>query len=102
MSPRQALLAGRHPAWTRHDALAAVIIVERFYDRGDPIRARRLLRLATRHSAVTENDQGEALCGIVAARAQLLGGDVLAAQEATYQRLISRLPVWDAVAPGRR
>ena len=84
----QALLAGRRPAWRRPDALAAVVIAERLYDRGDPIRASRLLRLATRHFAVTEDPQGEALCGVVAARGQLLAGDVRAAQEATYQRLI--------------
>jgi len=82
-----ALTSVDRPAWTQHDALAAVLIAERLFDRGEPARAQRLLQLARRHYGLAEDDWGVALCGIVATRGRLLSGDVQEAYVAAQSSL---------------
>jgi DNA-binding SARP family transcriptional activator len=86
-SAEQSLQARGRPPWSRHDALCAVLIAERLFDRGDPMRGNRLLGLARRYYAHAADDWGQSLCGTVAARGQLLAGDVIAAHAAALARL---------------
>ncbi len=86
-SSERTLRAPGRAAWSRHDALAAVLVAERLYERGEHSRGGRLLRLATRHYGVAGDEWGQVLCGTVAARGRLLAGDVPGAQAATYARL---------------
>jgi DNA-binding SARP family transcriptional activator len=83
----QTLRLRARPPWTQQDALAAVLIAERFFERGDPARATRLLTLARRHYGLAADDWGLALCGVVSARGQLLAGDVHGAYAAARARL---------------
>lgn len=82
------LQARGRPPWSRPDALSAVLIAERLYERGDPTRAGRLLRLATRHYGLADDEWGQAVCGTVAARGRLLAGDIPGAQAAAHARLM--------------
>lgn len=70
----------RRPAWTDRDALAAALIAERQWARGEPDRARRLLDLAVRHYVHREDEWGQAMCAAVAFRGRLLAGEVIQAQ----------------------
>lgn len=83
----RALRSVRRPPWRRHDALAAALIAERLFERGEHVPADRLLQLATRHYAVTGDDWGQALCDTVAARGGLLSGDITRAESAARATL---------------
>ncbi|MDN5851308.1 MAG: winged helix-turn-helix domain-containing protein, partial [Actinomycetia bacterium] len=82
-----ALHRPRRPAWTGRDALAAVLIAERRFARGEPDGAHRLLEPAVRHYARESDEWGQALCVAVHARGRLLSGDVAGAEQAVRAQL---------------
>lgn len=82
-----ALHQQRRPAWTDRDALAATLIAERLWARGEPERARRLLDLAVRHYAHSEDEWGQAMCAAVSARGRLGAGEVPGAQREAAAQL---------------
>lgn len=73
--------------WSGHDALAAVLIAERLYERGEHRRAAALSTLAGRHFAHHGDRWGVAFTDLVRARGALLAGQVLAAEARTNNRL---------------
>lgn len=73
------LISERPGQWTRADAVAAVLVAERFTQRGEHARATPLTERARRHFSVTDDDWGLALVAVVAAKAALLRGHVAAA-----------------------
>lgn len=81
------LRAAERPPWTQHDALAAVLIAERLFERGEHARAARLLRLAWRHYGLAGDEWGLAMCRIVGTRGRLLAGEVGAAYAAARAAL---------------
>lgn len=92
----RALMAAPRPRWTRHDALAAVLVAERLHDRGEPTRARRLLALAAGHYERAGEAWGVALCAAVTSRGQLLGGAVIAAEKTAEEALMALRGLEDA------
>jgi DNA-binding SARP family transcriptional activator len=75
-----ALRAGSRPAWSDHDALAATMVAERLYERGEHPRAARLLSLAAQHYSHHDDEWGQTLCATIAARGRLLAGDPTTAE----------------------
>ena len=67
--------------WTRHEAVAAALLAERLYQRGEPGRADALL-LASRQQLASDADAwGTAVVGVIDAKATLLRGEISLAQE---------------------
>lgn len=62
--------------WGRHDCLAAVLLAERLVQRGEPVRAARLLDAARSGFARRGDRWGLALVGLTAAKADLQRGAV--------------------------
>jgi DNA-binding SARP family transcriptional activator len=68
--------------WTRHEALAASLLAERLYQRGERGRA-DLLLTASRRQFTSDNDAwGAAVAGIIDAKATMLRGDIERAHRA--------------------
>lgn len=84
-------LVGR-PSWNRHDCLAATLVAERLFERGDHEPARRLLRLAAHEQGRRGDEWGQAFCGVVGARGLLRSGDLVGARaraEAQLRRFLA-------------
>ncbi|HEX2176762.1 MAG TPA: AfsR/SARP family transcriptional regulator [Nocardioidaceae bacterium] len=75
-----ALRTTSRPAWSPHDALAAVLVAERLYERGEHHRAGRLLALAARYYSRGDDEWGQTLCATISARGRLLAGDISTAE----------------------
>lgn len=74
-----ALEQARRNGWSRHEALAAVLLAERLFQRGDRGRAHKLLRAGRLQFAHDHDEWGLALTDVVDAKATLLAGDVVTA-----------------------
>jgi len=77
-----ALAQAKRFGWTRHEALAATLLAERLYQRGEPARGAALLN-ASRRQFVAESDAwGTAVVGVIDAKATMLRGDIDRAHDA--------------------
>jgi len=72
----RALGCPRPGGWTDHDALAATVLAERLFERGEASRGSRLLRRAGGHYRIRRNEWGLSLCRLVKAHELMLGGCV--------------------------
>jgi tetratricopeptide (TPR) repeat protein len=84
-------LVGR-PTWNRHDCLAATLIAERLFERGQLQPGRRLLTLAIREQQRRGDEWGHAFGSVVEARGALRAGDLLGARacaEAQLRRFLA-------------
>jgi DNA-binding SARP family transcriptional activator len=86
---RRVLALRGRPRWSRHDCLAATLVAERLFERGDHEQATRLLTLAASDQARRGDEWGQAFCGAVAARGQVRLGDLSGAR-ATAQTQLRR------------
>jgi hypothetical protein len=87
-------LAGRR-AWSRHDCLAATLIAERLFERGDHEPARRLLSVGAREQAARGDEWGQAFCAVVGARGRLRTGDLFGARRQAERQLRRFLALGD-------
>lgn len=76
-----ALGRARKFGWTRHEALAAALLAERLYQRGEPERASRLLKASSRQFASDADAWGSAVVDVIEAKATMLRGDITTAHE---------------------
>ena len=88
-----ALRRARELGWTQHQALAAVLLAERLFQRGEPRRGTLLLRASGAHFGEVRDPWGVALVGLTEARADLQSGAVTraAAGGAEARRAFERL-----------
>jgi len=87
MRRAEAALAAAGPEWTKPQAVAATLIAERLYERGDHGRARALARLAMQRFTALDDAWGQSLVATVVARGRLLSGDVTGAELRARRRL---------------
>lgn len=67
--------------WSKHEALAAVLLAERLFQRGEHARAHALVRAAASQFRDDSNDWGFALASVVETKALLLRGHVRTAAD---------------------
>ena len=79
-SGERALEEAQRHGWTRHEALAAVLLAERLYQRGAHGRAGTLMRASRALFAEQGDEWGLAFTDTVDAKATLLAGYVVAAE----------------------
>lgn len=79
-SGERALEAASRYGWTRHEALASVLLAERLYQRGVRGRAGLLMGASRAVFAHDQDEWGLAFTDVVGAKATLLAGDVVAAE----------------------
>ena len=87
MRRAEAALAAAGASWTKPQAVAATLIAERLYERGDHGRARDLARLAVQRFTALDDAWGQSLVATVVARGRLLSGDVTGADLRARRRL---------------
>lgn len=83
----EAALAAAATGWTKPQAVAASLIAERLFDRGEHRRARLLARMAMQQFAALGDAWGRSLAATVVARGRLLAGDVAGAELRARRRL---------------
>jgi DNA-binding SARP family transcriptional activator len=72
----RSLRRAQRSGWSRHEALAALLLAERLYQRGAHHRAEMLLSGSRSHFVAADDEWGVALAGVVEAKGALLRGAV--------------------------
>ncbi len=93
---RAALIDGMSRTWTAYDGLAAALIAERLFERGQHKDAAGLITHADRYFDRCDDRWGRALCGAVIARGSLLSGNIRSARTAARRQLGTFIELGDS------